>query len=132
MKIILERFSGETETLLYDDFSLEDQEKYRLKFGDFHGKEDLDNLMMLNGVGFSTKDHDNDWKVNEHCGLNFGPWWHRECNTNINGENLGPDSNGMGIINKYSLHWHSFGEALESLKSVKMAIRPLPRRKVYA
>ena len=49
-----------------------------------------------------------------------------------NGENLGPDSNGMGVINKYSLHWHSFGEALESLKSVKMAIRPLPRRKVYA
>ena len=60
------------------------------------------------------------WKVNEHCGLNFGPWWHRECDTNINGQNLGPDSNGMGVINKYSLHWHSFGEDLESLKSVKM------------
>ena len=69
LKIILERFSGEIETVLYDDFSLQDQMKYRLKFGDFHGKENLDNLRMsmVNGVGFSTKDHDNDWKINKHC-----------------------------------------------------------------
>ena len=71
---------------------------------------------------FSTKDHDND-QSRLSCAGRFGAWWHNQCKINgldnLNGENFGEP-----ITNPKSMHWRNFGENGESLKSIKMAIRP--------
>ena len=77
MKIVLERFSNETETLLYQDFLIQDQVRseflkssnnsilyellsifsftfqifYRLKVGTYEGNEDFNTLKDHNGTG---------------------------------------------------------------------------------
>ena len=127
LKIILERFSGETETLLYRNFRLEDQVTYPLSFGSYRGKANFANLNGHKGMSFSTYDRDNDRSPNGiSCAQQFGPWWHHAClDSNLNGLNFGVDSKGKPISDPKAMHWNQFGEWNESLKSVKMAIKPL-------
>ena len=159
LKIILERFSGETESVLYDDFFLEDQviyvlrflhihffirilvthndkksypesswldwncdfqALYKLKIGSFHGSIN-DALGYHKDMPFSTKDQNNSGK-SRNCATEYkGAWWYKTCHSaHLNGRNFGFAKTG----DHSSIGWYRFGNSAESLKSVKMAIRP--------
>ena len=68
---------------------------------------------------FSTKDQNN---TGRDCASEYqGAWWYHSCHTShLNGINFGFAKTG----NYSAIRWMGFGGGGESMKSVKMAIRP--------
>ena len=94
---------------------------YRLKIGAFHANGNIkDSLISHKGHAFSTKDRDNDSNTSGNCAYTWkGGWWYYNCHSsNLNGKNLG-----QGKSDYTSMCWSTFGSC-DSLKSIKMAIRP--------
>ena len=102
---------------LYDLCSIF-QTYYRLKIGAFHGTIQ-DKLIYHKDQPFSTKDRGN--SNGGSCASDYkGGWWYNFCHySNLNGINYGYKKS-----NSKSMSWLSFGNGYESLKSIKMAIRP--------
>ena len=70
---------------------------------------------------FSTKDRKNN-DGSRNCATEYhAAGWYKSCHSShLNGINFGFAKTG----NYSAMRWHGFGSGGESLKSVKMAIRP--------
>jgi len=78
-------------------------------------------MRYTNGMGFTTKDRDNDrWTTN--CAVEHrGAWWFRACSEAIlNGEYQHDDK----PVNVIGIHWLSFSGYYSSLQKSEMKIRP--------
>ena len=91
-----------------------------MKIGSFHGSIN-DALKYHKNMPFSTKDQNNSGK-SRNCATEYkGAWWYESCHTvHLNGINFGFAKTG----NYSAMRWQGFGSGGESMKSVKMAIRP--------
>ena len=73
------------------------------------------------GYMFTTKDEDNDGRINENCAeLNTGAWWYKDCKrANLNGVyyTANPTSKDDGIV------WFDWKGHNHSLKKTEMKIR---------
>lgn len=114
----LETFDGTYGYALYDKFQIgSEAEKYSLKnLGEFNGNAS-DSLKVHLGMGFTTRDRDNDLYENRSCAVEKqGAWWYRHCtNSNLNGKYHKTDTT--------SNHWYYFRNSYEGMKKSKMMIK---------
>ena len=105
---------------------------YRLWIGEYSGTAgdailySRNDDWNLNGMKFSTKDHDNDYH-SSNCATKFGGggWWYNYCMaSNLNGHNHANGITGRAGdgIYWYSTEWST--DIKRSLKKVTMAIKP--------
>ncbi|XP_065354617.1 ryncolin-1-like [Calliphora vicina] len=118
LMVVMEHENGTKAYAKYDGFAIgDDSLKYKLKkLGKYSGTAG-DSLKHV-GYKFTTRDRDNDIKVNGNCAqLYKGAWWYFSCHfSNLNGE-YGKKTDGQGI------NWSTFSGYHTSLKYVKMMIR---------
>ena len=97
---------------------------YKLNVSGYHGNGG-DGLKgyNINGMSFSTPDRDHDtW--GDNCASNSvqgagSGWWFKSClDVNLNGVNHGHAKKARA-----SMVWYQWGNKLESLKTITMAIR---------
>jgi len=118
LRIELETFEGASVFATYSNFEVRG-EKYKIYVSGYQGNAG-DPLRIDNGMGFSTKDNDNDrWSGSCSDTRGNGGWWFNGCGlANLNGENLG--------INKKSYNgilWYFYAKDNRSFKSSVMKIR---------
>jgi len=118
LRIELETFEGASVFATYSNFEVRG-EKYKIYVSGYQGNAG-DPLRIDNGMGFSTKDNDNDrWSGSCSDTRGSGGWWFNGCGlANLNGENLG--------INKKSYNgilWYFYAKDNRSFKSSVMKIR---------
>ncbi|XP_071805723.1 microfibril-associated glycoprotein 4-like [Asterias amurensis] len=97
-------------------------ETYVLNIGEYDEASTIgDSLKFHNGLPFTTKDRDNDIRVDENCAVSHeGGWWYRRCaHCDLNGRYspFWKTVDGKGIV------WKTWGEGTESLKTTSMKMR---------
>ncbi|XP_060079104.1 microfibril-associated glycoprotein 4-like [Ylistrum balloti] len=122
--IEMEDEAGDTKYARYNSFSLApESDRYRLSVTGFTGNV-TDSMLYNNGCRFTTKDMDNDERVNANCANVFrGSWWYRSCHhSNLNGFYSPTPGN-----NPDTMCWKNFTGTVEftSLRKSKMMIRPV-------
>ncbi|KAK3101155.1 hypothetical protein FSP39_001368 [Pinctada imbricata] len=73
---------------LYTNFGIGDEsDGFRLTIGTMSGSVAFDALRLHDGMKFTTRDRDNDFKVNTNCAVSArGAWWYDACyDSNLNG-----------------------------------------------
>lgn len=81
LAVELEGFDGSYEYAMYDNFQIgSEKEKYMLKeLGNYNGTAG-DALTYHKGMGFTTRDKDNDRWPHSNCALDYkGAWWYKLC-----------------------------------------------------
>ena len=98
-------------------------EKFKLHIGTYSGTAG-DSLIRHNKQKFTTQDQDNDNDPSGSCASQrSGAWWYENCSdSNLNGLNY---RNGASVKTWTGIVWRRFGGSGISLKSAKMAIRPM-------
>ncbi|KAL9989223.1 hypothetical protein ACROYT_G003747 [Oculina patagonica] len=110
LRVDLEDQGGKTAFAEYSSFSVGNEKaKYQLSVGSYSGNAPGgDPLKYHNGLGFTTKDRDND-KNSGNCALLYkGAWWYNSC--------FGSSLNGLYPSKNY---WDSY-----LMKRSEMKIRP--------
>ncbi|WAR19555.1 TEuncharacterized [Mya arenaria] len=97
LRVDLMATNGDTRYANYEVFSVGDAQNQYPLFVDGYSGNANDGMGLHNGMGFSTKDRDNDM-YGESCALTFkGRWWYNKCHrVNLNGE-YGNTQDGQGI-----------------------------------
>jgi ficolin len=106
----------------YSSFRITDEnDRYRLIIGGYHGSCSDALLYHHNGSQFTTRDQDNDLNDDGNCAISStGAWWYNKClASNLNGQYLkGADSAyAKGIV------WVHCWNHTYSLKETVMKIR---------
>ena len=85
MRMDIKLANGANVILQYEQFKVASAtDKYRLTVGGFQGTTN-DPMATFNGLYFTTKDRDNDLRLNANCALwlgvtnPIGGWWFRDC-----------------------------------------------------
>ena len=105
----------------YSFFSVGDSSsQYRLAIGGWSGTAN-DSMADCNGMGFTTRDSDNDrWSGNCATGSR-GAWWYSSCRTDAN---LNGQYHDSAVTSNHSVSWYNWKSSFESLKSSEMKLHP--------
>jgi len=121
LRIDMETWSGSRKYAKYGEFQIGDEQtKYKVHVRGYSGNAG-DSLLYLNGVPFSTYDHDNDLNSGNCAALFKGAWWYKTCHySNLNGRyyyfnEMGGKATGI--------HWFPIYKHMDSLKFVEIKIR---------
>ena len=124
LRVDLTDFEGNSAYAKYSSFSVGSAaQKYKLMIGGFSGTAG-DSLARHNGMGFTTKDRDNDQSPKTSCAeFAKGGWWYQNCfRSNLNG--LYYEFANDNVTNGPAC-WYTWKNNHESLKKIEMKIRPL-------
>ena len=81
----------------------------------------LMSMADCNGMGFTTRDRDNDrWSGNCATGSR-GAWWYSSCRTDAN---LNGQYHDSAVTSNHSVSWYNWKSSFESLKFSEMKLRP--------
>ncbi|KAM3855921.1 ryncolin-4-like [Vipera latastei] len=123
LRIDLEDFNGSKTFATYFSFKIANEcENYRLTLGSYLDGNMGDSFSGHNGLGFSTKDEDNDSFEPASCAANYkGGWWYGACHSsNLNGlYHKGEHTSYADGINWYTGKGYQY-----SYKYADMKIRP--------
>ncbi|XP_062604379.1 ficolin-1-like [Saccostrea cucullata] len=120
LRVELQRFNGEKAYAKYSTFYIGNEDsKYILTVSGYSGTAG-DSLGPHNGMGFTTKDQDNDNKASYNCAINHqGAWWYHLCtNSNLNGKYAL-----SAVTSHKSPYWYSWTNGYRALQSTVMMIR---------
>ncbi|XP_033639107.1 microfibril-associated glycoprotein 4-like [Asterias rubens] len=120
LRVDMGDWQSNTSWASYGEFAVTG-DKYTLHVGSYDVQSTAgDSMAGHNGLSFTTKDQDNDIKIN-NCAMQFkGAWWYGACFVaHLNGRyyHRGVVSHGQGI------QWHHWTGFYYSLKSCSMNIR---------
>ncbi|XP_052080796.1 fibrinogen C domain-containing protein 1-A-like [Mytilus californianus] len=118
----LEDFTGDTAYAIYDTFNIgEEETNYNLSISGYNGTAGHSvrdsYIISHDGVEFTTKDRDNDFRDDINCAdAEGGGWWYGACSwSNINGL--------YNVNGHKSIHWHTW-RGKTKLRKTKMMIKP--------
>ncbi|KAI9575496.1 ficolin-2-like isoform X1 [Glossina fuscipes] len=117
--VVLENYHGDVKYARYDAFEVGPKsQRYKLKLGTYKGDAG-DSLRYHENAGFHTKDNDE----TKECVKKYkGGWWYKNClRTNPNGIYYRTEK---ALFPGTGIYWRSFVDADESLKAIRMMIRP--------
>ncbi|XP_069774770.1 fibrinogen C domain-containing protein 1-like isoform X2 [Narcine bancroftii] len=126
LRVEMEDFENSTAYAQYGTFGIglfsvdPERDSYPLTVAEYTGTAG-DSLLKHSGMGFTTKDRDNDLSMNNCAMFYHGAWWYHNCHTsNLNGRYL------KGHHTSYAngIEWSSWTGWQYSLKFVEMKIRP--------
>ncbi|XP_019853308.1 PREDICTED: fibrinogen C domain-containing protein 1-like isoform X2 [Amphimedon queenslandica] len=121
LRVDLEDFEGNTSFASYSTFSVSDgSTEYILTVGGYSGTAGDSLIIQHNGMKFTTRDNDNDFRPNRNCAYyRKGAWWYKKCaSSNLNGHYFNTATNDYkGIV------WWSWKRAHISLKFSEMKTR---------
>ncbi|XP_062570701.1 uncharacterized protein LOC134232727 [Saccostrea cucullata] len=119
LRVDLKSHGGEQAYAVYTTFYIGDEaNKYTLTVSGYSGTAG-DSFARLNGMGFSTKDQDNDLSTKNCAVKHYGAWWYRAChNSNLNGEY----AQSAVIGTRYPV-WYYWKRKYKALKQTQMMIR---------
>uniref|UniRef100_W5L7T1 Fibrinogen like 1B n=1 Tax=Astyanax mexicanus TaxID=7994 RepID=W5L7T1_ASTMX len=135
MKIDLMDWNGQKSYAIYDNFRVADEkDKYRLHYGMYSGRagdalSGGSNMVEQwsashSGMGFSTRDQDNDRYLQGSCAKeNKGGWWYNRCHAaNLNGRfyrgGTYTANHDNGVV------WSTWKGLWYSLRQTSMKVRP--------
>ncbi|CAJ1051185.1 angiopoietin-4 [Xyrichtys novacula] len=124
MRVELRDWDGNPAYSQYDRFTLTgERQQYRLYLRGYSGTTGRQSSLATHGMGFSTRDQDNDNCDHCKCALMLtGGWWFDACGfSNLNGMYY---SIGHNIRKLNGIKWHHFRGPSYSLRSTAMMIRP--------
>ncbi|XP_074536235.1 angiopoietin-4 [Halichoeres trimaculatus] len=124
LRVELRDWEGISAYSQYDRFTLtSERQQYRLYLRGFTGTTGRLSSLATHGMGFSTRDQDNDNCDHCKCALMLsGGWWFDACGfSNLNGMYY---SVGHNIRKLNGIKWHHFRGPSYSLRSTSMMIRP--------
>ncbi|XP_062571063.1 microfibril-associated glycoprotein 4-like [Saccostrea cucullata] len=118
LRVDLQSHDGEEAHAVYTTFYIEDEgNKYTLTVSGYSGTAG-DSFTYHNGMGFSTKDQDNDSWSNNCAVVNHGAWWYTYCyDSNLNGEYAQ-----RNVTGDQYMTWHHWKEK-EALRKTVLMIR---------
>ena len=120
LRVELEDWGGNTAYAEYGTFEVDDESnKYRLTVGAYSGTAG-NSLGYHDGMFFSTKDQDNDWKSGGNCAQESkDAWWYKHCMfSNLNGRYHNNKVSVNGIC------WYHWKGSYLSMKRSVMMVRP--------
>ncbi|ELU18634.1 hypothetical protein CAPTEDRAFT_131141, partial [Capitella teleta] len=123
MRVDLRDLEGETRFAYYSTFRIgSEAEKFKLTISGYSGTAG-DAMEYHNGMGFTTKDQDNDFHVGLNCAVRYSSaWWYKSCyHSNLNGVFL----NGAYTGVERGVTWRQWKGVLYSLPFSEMKIRPI-------
>uniref|UniRef100_A0A3B3ZYU5 Fibrinogen C-terminal domain-containing protein n=1 Tax=Periophthalmus magnuspinnatus TaxID=409849 RepID=A0A3B3ZYU5_9GOBI len=124
LRVELQDWEGNTGYSQYDRFTLaSERQQYRLYLRGYSGTAGRQSSLAPHGMGFSTRDQDNDNCDHCKCALMLtGGWWFDACGfSNLNGIYY---SIGHNIRKLNGIKWHHFRGPSYSLRSTAMMVRP--------
>ncbi|XP_072307866.1 angiopoietin-4 isoform X2 [Eucyclogobius newberryi] len=124
LRVELEDWEGSVGYSQYDRFTLAgERQQYRLYLRGYSGTAGRQSSLATQGMGFSTRDQDNDNCDHCKCALMLtGGWWFDACGfSNLNGIYY---SIGHNIRKLNGIKWHHFRGPSYSLRSTTMMVRP--------
>lgn len=127
LRIDLWDWEGKQAYAKYKDFAVGDfKDNYKLKVSSFSGNAG-DSLSHHSGMGFSTKDRDNDGDIDGNCALDLkGGWWFTNCNlSHLNGKYYSGGYYSVGLNDPMDgVSWYYWKSTkLYSMKRTEMKMR---------
>ncbi|KAM6980508.1 angiopoietin-1 [Aplochiton taeniatus] len=123
LRVELRDWEGNAPYSQYDRFALgNERQQYRLYLRGYSGTAGDQSSLASHGIGFSTRDQDNDNCLCKCALMLTGGWWFDACGlSNLNGIYY---TVGHNIRKLNGIKWHHFRGPSYSLRSTAMMVRP--------